>query len=80
MRVDGVAHNSDKAFAERKQQLQDKLNEAKFFEGRTYLMSKSSVDLLLYKRGEMVISAAPAPAPASGQTPPLLTPGQPGPR
>ena len=67
----------DKAFAERRQQLQDKLNEAKFFVGRTYLMPKTSVDLLLYKRGDMVISV-PAPAkagePKPGQPPAMLTP------
>ena len=76
------AAQKDKAFADRLQHLKDKLSEAKFFEGRTYLMDKSSVDLLLYKRGEMVVSAAPepapAPAPGPGQVPPLLTPpGQP---
>ena len=51
--------------------------EAKFFEGRTYLMPKTSVDLLLYKRGDMVINV-PAPAkagePKPGQPPAMLTP------
>ncbi len=71
------AAKMDKAFAERRQQLQDKLNEAKFFEGRTYLMAKSSVDLLLYNRGEMVVSVAPK-TPAPGEVPPaLLPPAQP---
>lgn len=61
----------DKAFKERRQQLQDKLNEAKFFEGRTYLMLKTSVDLLLYKRGDMVVSVEPKPS-ATPQVPPAL--------
>ncbi len=64
----------DKAFAERRQILQEKLGEAKFFEGRTYLMGKSNVDLLLHNRGEMVVSVEP-PKPAEGeaQPPEMLT-------
>jgi len=60
----------DKAFAERRQQLQDKLNEAKFFEGRTYELPKTSVDLLLYSRGDMVLSVEPKP----GEPPAALKP------
>lgn len=56
---------ADKAFTERRQQLQDKLNEAKFFEDRTYLMSKSDLALLLHERGEMVTVVQPPEPPAS---------------
>ena len=72
------AKAKDVAFKERRQQLQDKLNEAKFFEGRTYLMSQSSIETLLHGRDLMVTVATPAPEPPANQPPPtLLRPGTP---
>ena len=65
----------DEAFAKRRQQLQDKLKEAKFFEGRTYLVPKSAVDPLLRNRADMVLSVEPEKEADTGQAPPLLTPG-----
>lgn len=59
------AKAADQAFTERRQQLQDKLDEAKFFEGRTYLMSKSDLSLLLNERGDMVTVVQPPEPPAS---------------
>ena len=74
------AKAKDKAFKERRQQLQDKLNEAKFFEGRTYLMAQASIELLLHGRDLMVTVATPpaAPQPDPNQPPAsLIRPGQP---
>lgn len=78
------ARMADKAFTDRRQQLQDKLNEAKFFQGRTYLMSKSDLALLLNPRGEMVTVVQPPEPPASIARPeapaeptPDALPGQP---
>ena len=65
------AKKLDQAFKERRQQLQDKLNEAKFFEGRTYLMTRASIELLLHERKLMITVAAP---PAPPQPPAILRP------
>lgn len=53
------AKQLDEAFNTRLATLTDKLNEAKFYEGRTYLIDRSTIDSLLKKRSEMVTTVQP---------------------
>lgn len=86
--TEAQAKERDEAFTKRLTSLKDKLAEAKFFEGRTYLVSKSHFEGLLHSREQMVskvqppqastppIEAPPAAAPAApaALTPPAAAP------
>ena len=70
------AKEKDEAFTERKQQLEDKLAEAKKLEGTTYQVTKFTVDPLLKNRTGLIMSAPPAQgqpqAGSSSIAPPML--------
>jgi len=59
--------SKDAAFAERIKTLGEKLAKEKALEGRTFLVSKTTVDALLKERDQLITKAQPAPAAAAGQ-------------
>ena len=75
------AKTKDEAFATRKKALEERLAADRKLEGRTFKVSKYTVEALLKKRAELVKAAQPAadaPAPATGATnPPAVTPVNP---
>ena len=81
------AEAADKAFSERLKALTERLETAKKLEGRTFLVSKFTVDPLLKTRTDLMDKGsgpeAGAPAPqqpgASAFTPPIEIPAQPSP-
>ena len=75
------AEAADKAFAERLKTLTERLEATKALEGRTFLVSKFSVDALLKGRAELM-SKGPGPVPPPGTsafTPPVQIPAPPAP-
>lgn len=63
------AKTKDAAFAERLKTLTEKLEKEKAYEGRTYLVAKSTVDPLLRERSQIVTKVQPpAPAPPENFT------------
>ncbi|MCU0797332.1 MAG: DUF4340 domain-containing protein [Akkermansiaceae bacterium] len=64
------AKTKDEAFAKRKKELEDRLAADRKLEGRTYKVSKYTIEALLKKRPELIKAAQPAadatPAPAGG--------------
>jgi hypothetical protein len=56
------AKAKDAAFTERLKTLTDKLNKEKAFEGRTFLVAKSTVEALLKERDQMITKAQPPAA------------------
>ncbi len=82
-KVDGEseadAKTKDEAFAKRLQSLTEKLAKDKALEGRTFLVSKSTVDALLRERSQIITkvqppaAAAPATAEPAAPTPRVAT-------
>lgn len=58
------AKAKDEAFSQRVKTLTEKLDKAKLFAGRTFEVSKSTIDPLLKERAQLI--TAPTPAPAAG--------------
>ncbi len=58
------AKAKDEAFTQRVKTLTEKLNKAKLFIGRTFEVSKSTIDPLLKERAQLI--TAPTPPPAAG--------------
>lgn len=56
------AKTKDEAFTTRLKTLTEKLEKEKALEGRTFLVSKSTVDALLKERDQLITKAQPAPA------------------
>jgi len=56
------AKAKDEAFASRLKALTEKLAKEKAFEGRAFLMAKTSVDALMKERDQLITKAQPAPA------------------
>jgi hypothetical protein len=54
------AKTKDAAFTERLKTLTEKLEKEKAFEGRTFLVSRSTVDALLKERADLITKAQPA--------------------
>lgn len=80
------AKEAQEAFDTRKKELEEKLEVAKQLEGRTYRVTKFTVDALLKDRTGLIKSAAPAPAnpgtagpPGGAGVPPMLQPVNPTP-
>lgn len=69
------AQAADEAFESRKKQLEEKLEIAGRLEGRTFRVTKFTVDALLKNRTGLIKSAAPAGGATTGATPPMPPPG-----
>lgn len=61
------AKTKDAAFTERLKTLTEKLEKEKAFEGRTFLVSKSTVEALLKERDQIITKAQPAAAADANQ-------------
>jgi hypothetical protein len=56
------AKTKDEAFASRIKSLTEKLEKEKAFDGRVFLVAKTSVDALMKERDQLITKAQPAPA------------------